>query len=57
MAVMVGMYNSAAGLIALPQAVEEGKTLTRSFGSIPAISMECTAAGEFPGAARCESHL
>jgi len=44
MAVMAGMYNTAAGLVALPQAIEEAQTLTQSFAALPAVPLDCTAA-------------
>jgi hypothetical protein len=44
MAVMAGMYKSTAGLIPLPQAIEEAKALTQSFAAMPAVPLDCTAA-------------
>ena len=44
MAVMAGMYNSTAGLVSLPKAIEEAKALIKSFQAMPAVPLECTAA-------------
>jgi CHAT domain len=44
MAVMAGMYKSTTGLVALPQAIEEARTLTRSFEAMPAVPLDGTAA-------------
>jgi hypothetical protein len=44
MAVMAGMYKATAGLVPLPQAIEEAKALTQAFAAMPAIPLDCTAA-------------
>jgi CHAT domain-containing protein len=44
MAVMAGMYKIESTLRPLPQAIEEAKTLTLSYATMPAIPLECTAA-------------
>ena len=44
MAVMAGMYKTETGLRELPEAIDEAKCLTKSYATMPAIPLACTAA-------------